>query len=54
MSELVYNFTSFKVIKQTVKVLDLDFLSYGKDVSLMEINKYDLMESLKDMLKFKL
>lgn len=46
-------FTSFKVIKGTIKTLDLDYVPYTKDVSFIDVNKYHSAQ-LKDYVKLKL
>lgn len=46
-------FTSFKVIKGTVKNLNLDYFPYTKDIQIIETNKYQFKETLKDVIKFK-
>ena len=47
-------FTSFKLIKGTVKNLDLDYIPYLKDINLVEINKIDYKDTLHDFIKLKL
>jgi hypothetical protein len=47
-------FTSFKVIKTTIKNLNLDYVPYSKEVSLVEINKYHNKDAFKDCVKLKL
>lgn len=46
-------FTSFKVIKGTIKTLDLDYLPYTKEVSLVETNRYR-SGYLNDLVKLRL
>lgn len=46
-------FTSFKVIKGTIKTLDLDYVPYNRDVSLIDFNKYHPAQ-LKDYVKLRL
>lgn len=52
--ELVYLFTSFKVIKSTIKSLNLDYIPYQKEIAIVEINKYHNKDLFKDFVKLKL
>ena len=47
-------FTSFKVIKSTVKGLNLDYVPYSKDISVIDINKYHYRDTIKDYVRLKL
>lgn len=47
-------FTSFKLIRGTIKHLDLDYIPYLKDVSIVEISKTNYNDRLKDFVKLKL
>ena len=42
------------MIKGTIKDLNLDYIPYLKNVSLIETNKYHYKNSLKDFVKLKL
>lgn len=52
-NELVYMFTSFKLIRGTIKNLNLDYVPYLKDVNLVEINRYHYRDPIKDYIKLK-
>ena len=47
-------FTSFKLIKGTIRNLDIDYIPYLKDVNLVEINKFHYKDTLREFVKFKL
>ena len=47
-------FTSFKVIRGTIKGLNLDYVPYVKDFSVIDINRYHYKDSLKDYVKLRL
>ena len=47
-------FTSFKVIKNTVKGLNLDYIAYCKDISVVDVNKYHYKDTIKDYVRLKL
>lgn len=47
-------FTSFKIIRTTIKHLDLDYIPYLKDLNLIEINKYHYKDNLREYIKLKL
>lgn len=47
-------FTSFKVIKGTIKGLNLDYVPYLKDVSVVDVNRYHYKDTLKDFVKLRL
>lgn len=47
-------FTSFKAIKGTIKSLNLDYIPYQKEVTMIEVNKYHNKNLFKDCVKLKL
>lgn len=47
-------FTSFKLIKGTIRNLDIDYIPYLKDVNLVEINKFHYKDTLREFVKLKL
>jgi hypothetical protein len=47
-------FTSFKVIKGTVKGLNLDYVPYLKEVPLIELNRYNYKDMLRHYVGLKL
>ena len=47
-------FTSFKLIKGTIKNLDLDYIPYLLEINLVEINKNDYKDPLREFVKLKL
>jgi hypothetical protein len=47
-------FTSFKLIKGTIKNLDFEYIPYLKDINIVEINKFHYKDTLKEFVKLKL
>jgi hypothetical protein len=47
-------FTSFKLIKGTIRDLNLDYIPYLKDINLVEVNKFHYKNPLRDFVKLKL
>jgi hypothetical protein len=47
-------FTSFKLIKGTIKNLDLDYIPYLRDINVLEINKNDYKDPLHGFVRLKL
>jgi hypothetical protein len=47
-------FTSFKLIRSTIRHLDLDYIPYLKDLSLVQTTKTHYRDVLRDYVKLKL
>ena len=47
-------FTSFKAIKGTIKGLNLDYVPYLKEISVIDVNKYHYKDVLKEYVRLKL
>ena len=47
-------FTSFKVIRGTIKGLNLDYVPYIKDINVVDVNRYHYKDTLKDYVKLRL
>lgn len=53
LTESLYVYSSFKVIKKTMKTLNLDYISYAnKNVNLLEYNKGKYDDAVTSLLKF--
>lgn len=53
-SELLYLFSSFKVIKTTIKNLNLEYLPYSKEPQVIELGKIGAKELLKGSVRLRL
>lgn len=54
LNELVYLFTSYKMIRSTLRNLDLEYLAYNRDITLADIHRRPLKDAIDGLIRLKL